>query len=84
MIPSITSRFVSRVSSGSWGSLGGSAGGNGTAFCLLLPFMRLELDGSGEVDSGLKLEKEVEVNEAGGLRYGKGGTSEEKLPSPES
>jgi hypothetical protein len=46
--------------------------------------MRLELDGSGEVDSGLKLEKEVEVNEAGGLRYGKGGTSEEKLPSAES
>lgn len=49
MIPSISSRLVSSLSSG---SLGGTAGGRGTAFCFPFAFPRLEVVEGGDVDNG--------------------------------
>jgi|SRR5882762_2439913 hypothetical protein len=75
MIPPISSRFVSSVSSG---SLEGSGGGTGPAFCFPFTFPRLEW--AWEVGNGFKEENEVDVNDADGSKYGMGGVGEEKLP----
>jgi hypothetical protein len=45
IIPSISSRFVSSVSSGSRGSFAGTTGGAGVAFCFPFVLARLELGG---------------------------------------